>query len=400
MTASAPPAAFTAEATDGTTAARTGTLRLARGTVRTPAFMPVGTLASVKGIAPDELRAIGAEIVLANTYHLMLRPGEALVRDFGGVSRFMAWDGPVLTDSGGYQIFSLADRREITPDGARFRSHIDGSEHLLSPERAVEIQAALGSDILMALDVCPPADADHAAVAESLEITHAWAVRCAERKRALEAEEAAAGEPAADAPAGRIPVRAQALFPIVQGGVHADLRRRSVEALLPLDAPGYAIGGVSVGEGPEAMRAVVHATAPLLPADRPRYLMGVGHPRDLLMAVEAGVDLFDCVLPTRNGRNGQAFTPDGRINLRNAVHRESRLPIDPDCDCPACTQFTRGYLRHLFLSGEMLASRLTSLHNLRFLLRLMEAARAAIRDGRLAAFAAETTARYLAGAGG
>jgi queuine tRNA-ribosyltransferase len=378
-------------ATDPRSAARCGRLRLARGTVETPCFMPVGTQAAVKGLTPRMLREAGASMVLANTYHLMLRPGAELVRGFGGVSRFMGWEGPVLTDSGGYQVFSLADRCVVDDEGASFRSHIDGSEATLTPERAVAVQAALNSDIMMALDVCPPLSADRAAIREALRRTHAWAARCAAAKAELEDRER--DEPR---PAGLVPVRGQALYPIVQGGVHADLRAESAAALTELDAPGYAIGGVSVGESPAQMRAVTEATAALLPADRPRYLMGVGHPRDVLMGIGAGVDLFDCVLPTRNGRNGQALTADGPVKLKNARHRESRLPLEEGCDCYACRTVSRGYLRHLFCAGEMLAPVLTSLHNVRFLLRLTEEARAAVREGRFRAFAEAATARYEA----
>lgn len=391
---------FTIHHHDTGTAARAGELALPRGTVETPAFMPVGTQATVKGLTPRDLEAVGAAIVLGNTYHLMLRPGAKLVRSFGGISGFMAWPRPLLTDSGGYQVFSLADRRVVTPDGVVFRSHIDGSEQALTPEDAVRIQADLNADIIMALDICPPLTASKAEVAQSLATTHAWAARCVAEQARL-----AAGEDAAPAglPAGTrwLAPAAQSLFLIVQGGVHLDLRDESREALVALEAPGYAIGGVSVGEGPEAMAAVVKHVAPRLPAGKPRYLMGVGHPRDLLMGIAAGVDLFDCVLPTRNGRNGQALTAAGRVNLRNACHRESRAPLDPECDCYTCRTVSRGYLRHLFQAGEMLASHLTSLHNVRFVLRLMEDARAAIRAGRYAEFARAASSPYrAAGCGG
>ncbi len=368
---------FQVTAQDPGTRARTGRLTLHRGVVQTPAFLPVGTQATVKGLTPRLLREAGAQMLLANAYHLMLRPGEDLVRSLGGVSAFMGWHGPVLTDSGGYQVFSLADRREVSDEGVRFRSHLDGTEIALTPERAVGVQQALGADVIMALDECPPAGADRAHVAAACARTTRWARRSV----------AAHGD------------GAQALFPIVQGGVYADLRRESAAALVDLDAPGYAIGGVSVGEGEAKMREVVDLTAPLLPADRPRYLMGVGRPADLCMAMAAGVDLFDCVLPTRNGRNGQALTARGPVNLRNRVHRGSDLPIDETCDCYACRTFSRGYLRHLFLAGEMLASILTSVHNVRFLIALTERARAAIRSGRFAAFAADAAAGGRAEAG-
>lgn len=369
---------FTVTATDTGTNARAGLLELPRGSVSTPVFMPVGTQATVKGLFPRDVRAVGSEIILANTYHLMLRPGSELVRDFGGVSTFMAWNGPVLTDSGGYQIFSLAENRRIDEQGATFRSHIDGSTVFLSPERAVEIQEHLGSDIMMVLDECPPVTADHDTIAKSLEMTIRWAKRCFAAKKS--------------------PEDRQSLFPIVQGGCHLDLRTVSAQACCELNSPGVAIGGVSVGESPDSMRAVVEHTAPLLPRDKPRYLMGVGHPRDLLMGVGAGIDMFDCVLPTRNGRNGQALTADGPMNIKNAMHRNSHRPIEESCDCPACREFTRGYLRHLISAREMLASVLISLHNVRFLHRLMEGARTAIREGRYAAFARDATARYASNA--
>jgi queuine tRNA-ribosyltransferase len=387
---------FQISARDPQTAARTGTLTLPRGRVQTPTFMPVGTLASVKGLTPKELEDSKTGIVLANTYHLMLRPGADEVARMGGVSRFMAWDGPMLTDSGGYQVFSLAERRTITDEGVAFASHIDGSRHMLTPERAVTLQSQLNADIQMVLDVCPPLEATREEVAEAVGQTTRWARRAFRHKARLEAEHPL--EIAPDAP-GRIAPAAQTLFPIVQGGAHPDLRTRSAEQLLELDAAGYAIGGVSVGEPPEVMRQTVEHTAPLLPEDRPRYLMGVGHPRDMLMGIAAGVDLFDCVLPTRNGRNGQAFTADGPINLRNARWREAPDPVEPGCDCYCCRTFTRGYLRHLVVSGEMLASRLVSLHNVRFLLRLAEAAREAIRAGTYGRWAHATAARYLGTAG-
>ncbi|MFH0910957.1 MAG: tRNA guanosine(34) transglycosylase Tgt [Planctomycetota bacterium] len=365
---------FTLSARDPASSARTGRLLLPRGTVETPAFLPVGTQATVKGLTPRDLREIGVEIVLANAYHLMLRPGEAVVQASGGISSFMGWGGPVLTDSGGFQVFSLAHLRRVTAEGVLFRSHIDGREIFLTPERAVEIQEALGGDIIMALDECPPGGAGRAQVAESLERTHDWA------RRSLAAQRTSREE--------------QVLFPIVQGGIFLDLRTQSVEALGALAAPGYAIGGVSVGEGPEEMRAVVEHTAAILPKEKPRYLMGVGHPRDLLMGIGAGVDMFDCVLPTRNGRNGQALTSGGPVNLRNLEHSTSRLPIDSDCSCYACRHFTRSYIRHLFLCGEMLASELASLHNVRFLVGLMERAREAIRGGSFRAFAQDLLDRY------
>jgi queuine tRNA-ribosyltransferase len=382
--------------TDNITKARCGRLELPRGGVDTPAFMPVGTLASVKGLTPHDLNEVGSQIILGNTYHLMLRPGEELVRRFGGISNFMAWKGPVLTDSGGYQVFSLSGNRKITEEGVKFKSHIDGSEHFLSPERAVEIQNCLNSDIMMVLDECPPLEMDKGEVAESLAMTHRWAKRCLEHKRVLEEKEGKNfNEP--ENVGKFLKVAEQSLFPIVQGGLHLDLRAESASCLAELDAPGYAIGGVSVGEGPEYMKSVVEHTAPLLPCNKPRYLMGVGHPRDLLMGIGAGIDMFDCVLPTRNGRNGGAFTLDGSINLRNAIHKDDHGPVDDTCDCYACRNFSRGYLRHLFIAGEMLASQAVSVHNVRFLLSLMEKARERILKGDYAEFAESFTRRYMDG---
>ncbi|MHC4885331.1 MAG: tRNA guanosine(34) transglycosylase Tgt [Planctomycetota bacterium] len=381
---------FTHTANDSSCHARSGILTLPRGTVRTPAFMPVGTLASVKGLTPRDLSEIGAEIILSNTYHLMLRPGEDVVRHFGGAPNFMAWKGPMLTDSGGFQVFSLSNMRKLTEEGVDFKSHIDGSLVHLSPERAMDIQMALNADIIMALDECPPPDSDKGAIAESLGLTHRWARRCQEHKRRAESSPHMPQDGNENLLTPFLTPAEQSLFPIIQGGIHLDLRTESVDALTTLNAPGYAIGGVSVGEGPEAMRTVVEHTAPLLPEDKPRYLMGVGHPRDLLMGIGAGIDMFDCVMPTRNGRNAHAFTSEGVVKLRNLTHRESRFPLDPACDCYTCRNFTRGYLRHLFIAGEMLACQLTSLHNVRFLLRLMDDSRAAIEADRFPAFAHET----------
>lgn len=387
---------FSIKHSDTSSKARTGVLELPRGRVNTPVFMPVGTLATVKGILPRDLCEIGAQIVLANTYHLMLRPGEEIVKQAGGVSRFMAWNRPVLTDSGGYQVFSLAESRQISDEGVEFKSHVDGSRVFLSPERAVEIQYALNSDIMMALDICPPLDASKSQLEESLEITHKWASRCLARKRMLEEQDGNNGH------AGEIPGRLNAgelsLFPIIQGGLHKDLRSRSARELGQLDAPGFAIGGVSVGESPQEMAEVVSHTAPLLPREKPRYLMGVGHPRDILMGIGHGVDMFDCVLPTRNGRNAQALTADGPVRLRNACHARDNAPLEEDCDCYACKNFSRAYIRHLFIAGEMLASILTSLHNIRFLLRLMEKAGKAIESGSFSSFAAEAVRRFEEGA--
>lgn len=355
---------FTLLGKDPTTAARGGVLATPHGDVRTPAFMPVGTQGSVKAMLPSELRELGAEILLANTYHLMLRPGSALVRRGGGLHAFMGWDGPLLTDSGGYQIFSLSALRRIDEEGVRFRSHLDGAEHHLTPEAAVEIQEDLGADVAMVLDQCPPFPAPRGEVAEAVARTLRWSERCARR-------------------AGR---SNQALFGIVQGGVHLDLREQSVAATVRLDFSGFAIGGVSVGEPRALQRRVVAHVTPLLPVDRPRYLMGVGFPEDILEAIAAGVDLFDCVVPTRHGRNGSVFTGEGLINIRNAAHAEDFRPLDPGCPCLACGPFTRAYVRHLVLAREITGVRLCTIHNLHFYLSLMAGAREAIASGRFGPF--------------
>ncbi len=341
--------------------ARLGRVETPPGSFETPAFMPVGSRATVKGVTVEQLRASGTQIVLANAYHLMLRPGHELVGQLGGLHGFMGWDGPILTDSGGYQVFSLAHLSRIDDDGVTFRSFIDGSSVHLSPERAMEVQNQLGADIIMAFDDCPPA-ADDARTRRQQAHTRTlrWLQRCrAAHRRGDE----------------------QALFGIVQGGTDLDLRRASVEGVCNVELPGYAIGGVAVGETTADIRRVVEFTAPLMPADKPRYLMGVGYERDLVAAIRAGADMFDCVLPTRNGRNANAFTPTGRLQLRNAAFREATEVLDPGCDCPACVGgLGRGYLRHLFLSGEMLGPILVSLHNLRHYQRLMLDIRRAIRE--------------------
>ena len=355
----------------GRCGARAGVLRFERGDVPTPAFMPVGTLGSVKGVAPQELRELGARIILGNAYHLMLRPGAELVAELGGLHRFSAWDGPILTDSGGFQVFSLGRLRSVDDDGVSFRSHIDGSLLRVTPERAVEVQELLGSDILMAFDEPPPADAGHDAAEQATERTHRWA------ERSLSAHRGAG-----------------ALFPICQGGIHPDLRRRSAAFVAALGAAGNAIGGLSVGESKQLTWQMLEASIAELPVDRPRYLMGVGAPEDLLDGVARGVDMFDCVLPTRLGRNGAVFTPDGKLNLRNASLARQNRPIEERCDCLACRGFSLAYLHHLFRCEELLGYRLASIHNLRFLVRLMERARRAIATGRFNAFHAEFGARY------
>jgi queuine tRNA-ribosyltransferase len=353
---------------DGASAARRGRLHTSHGTVETPAFMPVGTQATVKGLLPEQLRAVGVEMVLANTYHLALRPGEEVVRKLGGLHKFMAWDGPILTDSGGFQVFSMADRVKLTDRGVAFRSHLDGRLLDLTPERAVAIQEALGPDVAMCLDHCPALPAEKEAIAEAVARTVRWAARCKEAHARPD----------------------QALFGIVQGGSHADLRAECAEKLIALGFDGYAVGGVSVGEGPEEVRKALDVTTYLLPEGRARYLMGVGRPEDVIDAIASGIDLFDCVLPTRNGRNATCLTGAGPVKLRNAKHREDPSPIEPGCDCPACARFSRSYLRHLFLAGEMLGPILASLHNVAFLERLVSRAREAIMAGRYVQFRADT----------
>lgn len=334
--------------------------------------MPVGTLATVKGLTPDQLREAGARMLLANTYHLALRPGAGVVAELGGLHGFMNWDGPILTDSGGFQVFSLARLTKLDDDKAVFRSHIDGSLLELSPAEAVRIQELLGADCIMCLDECPPHDVDDEAMRAAVQRTTNWAVRCRDAQKRDD----------------------QALFGILQGGTSRSHRERSAAGLVPLDFLGYAIGGLSVGEQPEAMYDTLDFTVPLLPQDRPRYLMGVGTPIDLIEAVARGVDLFDCVLPTRNGRNAMAFTSQGPIRLRNLQHRSDGQPIDAECDCPVCRQFSRAYLRHLFVAGEMLGPILVSWHNIAFYQRLMRDLRSAVCQNRMAEFRLERLARY------
>jgi queuine tRNA-ribosyltransferase len=356
--------------------ARAGLLTTPHGAVETPVFMPVGTQATVKGLTPQMVKDAGAQIILGNTYHLALRPGDELIRDLGGLHRFMGWDRPILTDSGGFQVFSLATQVKITDHGARFRSHIDGSPLELTPERAVEIQQNLGSDIAMVLDVCPPGDAGPEVVRAAVEQSVRWAERCKTHHTRKD----------------------QAQFAIVQGGTNLDLRAECARELVAMDFPGYALGGFSVGEAPEAMHAALPACAAMLPQDRPRYLMGVGRPEDLLAGVAAGIDMFDCVMPTRNGRNALAFTPLGPIRLRNAKHRRDPAPVESGCACYCCATFSRAYLHHLFAADEMLGPTLLSLHNVAFYLRLMADARAAVAAGRFESFRAGCLARWGAGA--
>ena len=368
--------AFTIAATDGK--ARTGAISTRRGEIRTPAFMPVGTAATVKAMKPETVRATGADIILGNTYHLMLRPGAERVARLGGLHKFMNWDRPILTDSGGYQVMSLSELRKITEDGVTFASHLDGSKHLLTPERSMEIQRLLGSDIVMAFDECPRADAGREVIAASMQMSMRWAQRS-------RAGFDSGGEHAAGA----------ALFGIQQGALHEDLRRESADALRDIGFDGYAIGGLAVGEGQEAMFSVLDYAPGQLPEDRPRYLMGVGKPDDLVGAVERGIDMFDCVLPSRSGRNGQAFTWNGPLNLRNAKHAEDLAPLDERCPCDACSKYSRAYLHHLTKSGEILGAMLLTEHNLTFYQQLMQAMREAIGAGRFAGFASEFRRGYL-----
>ncbi|MBE5072756.1 tRNA guanosine(34) transglycosylase Tgt [Erythrobacteraceae bacterium E2-1 Yellow Sea] len=367
---------FSISATDGK--ARTGRIDMLRGEIRTPAFMPVGTAATVKAMKPESVRATGADIILGNTYHLMLRPGAERVARLGGLHKFMNWDRPILTDSGGYQVMSLSELRKLTEQGVEFRSHIDGSKHMLTPERSMEIQRLLGSDIVMAFDECPRADQPRDVIAKSMELSMRWA------KRSRDGFDAG-GEHAQKA----------ALFGIQQGALDEGLRRQSAEALTEIGFDGYAVGGLAVGEGQEAMFATLDFAPDQLPQDRPRYLMGVGKPDDLVGAVERGIDMFDCVLPTRSGRNGQAFTWNGPLNLRNARHAEDTSPLDERCSCSVCATYSRAYLHHLQKSGEILGAMLVTEHNLSFYQQLMQAMRDAISEARFAQFAADFRRDYL-----
>ncbi len=363
-------------ATDGS--ARRGRLSTTHGAIETPAFMPVGTYGTVKAMTPEELVDLGAEIVLGNTFHLMLRPGVDIIAAHGGLHEFMNWRRPILTDSGGFQVFSLESLRKITEEGVRFRSPIDGAEVRLTPEDSMEVQLGLRSDIAMAFDECTPYPATEAEARASMELSMRWAARGHARYYREEP------------PGG--------LFGIVQGGMHVPLRLASLEALLQLDWPGLAIGGLAVGEPQEERLRVLEAVVPHMPADRPRYLMGVGRPEDIIAAVLRGVDMFDCVMPTRHARNGHLFTTTGVINIRNAIHQRDLGPIDPECDCYTCRHYSRAYLRHLDRCNEILGCRLNTLHNLAFYLRLMGRLRQAIGEGRLGAFVTEFLARRAPGA--
>jgi len=359
-------------AEDPDTGARAGELHTPHGIVPTPVFMPVGTQATVKTVTPEQLEQVGATMCLCNAYHLSLRPGDDVVARMGGLHDFMQWRRPILTDSGGFQVFSLAGLRTVSEGGVVFRSHIDGKEIFLTPERCIEIENRLGADIIMILDECPPYPTEKAVARAAMERTLGWAARC----KASHHNES------------------QALFGIIQGCTYPELRAECADRMAALEFPGYAIGGLSVGEGPQLMAEMVSCTLPRLPREKPRYLMGVGRPEELLAAIALGVDMFDCVIPTRCGRNGLAFTSLGRVKMRNLAHREDRRHLDPDCDCPACRRHSRAYLRHLLAAGEALGLTLMSLHNIRYYMRLMEQARLAIIAGRLRAFLTEQRQIY------
>lgn len=360
-------------AEDKHTSARAGVIHTPHGDIPTPIFAPVGTQATVKTLTPADLRQLDAKLILSNTYHLYLRPGPQLIADFGGLHNFMQWDGPILTDSGGFQVFSLEGLRQIDEDGVTFRSHIDGSEHRFTPERVIAIQEQLGADIIMAFDECPPPN-DYDYNIAALRRTHRWAERCRSAQRRAD----------------------QALYGIVQGGVFADLRAQSAEFLIRLDFPGYGIGGLSVGETKAQMHAMLEVIHPILPRHKPRYLMGVGSPEDLFECVARGVDQFDCVLPTRIARNGAVFTHHGRINLRNARFAADKNPIEPECQCYTCRTFSLAYLRHLLIAKEILALRLTTIHNLHFMLEVIRRIRESIFDGTFADYRAKFLADYQA----
>jgi queuine tRNA-ribosyltransferase len=366
--------AFRVEARDGL--ARRGTITTPRGTIRTPAFMPVGTAATVKAMMPESVAATGADILLGNTYHLMLRPTAERIAALGGLHRFMNWDKPILTDSGGFQVMSLASLRKMTEEGVRFSSHLDGSKHMLTPERSMEIQRLLGSDIVMAFDECPALPATDEAVAASMRLSMRWARR---------SRDAFGDRPG------------HALFGIMQGGVTRELREESATALREIGFDGYAVGGLAVGEGQEAMFGVLDYATGFLPEDRPRYLMGVGKPDDIVGAVERGIDMMDCVLPSRSGRTGQAWTPRGAINLRNARHKDDPRPLDESCTCPACRNYSRAYLHHVVRADEIIGSMLLTWHNLHYYQQLMQGLRDAISAGELAAFVGEFHARRAEG---
>jgi queuine tRNA-ribosyltransferase len=362
-------------------AARTGKLRFRRGEVRTPAFMPVGTYGTVKSVTPEEVAGTGADIILANTFHLMLRPGPATIRRHGGLHEFMNWAGPILTDSGGFQVFSLAAMRKLDPEGVRFRSPVDGAEVFLTPGRSIEVQHDLNSDVAMVFDECTPYPATHDEAAKSMRLSLAWAACCRQRFDELHESQ---------------PERGEALFGIVQGGVYDDLRRESLAGLLEIGFDGYAVGGLAVGETEAERDAVLDHLLPEMPAGFPRYLMGVGTPVDIAEAVSRGIDMFDCVMPTRHARNGHLFTSRGVVKIRNARYTEDLGPLDPDCDCYTCTHYSLAYLRHLEKCGEILGPRLGTIHNLHYYQRLMDGLRQAIVDGSLTQYVSRVKAAYAA----
>lgn len=349
---------------DASCNARLGSLKTLHGEIETPIFMPVGTNATVKAMTPEDLKAVNAQIILANTYHLYLRPGHRLVEKLGGLHRFMNWERPILTDSGGFQVFSLGELRKIDENGVKFQSHLDGSYHILTPELAIQIQEALGADIIMCFDECPPATADYDYVRKSLELTTRWAQRCKEAHKR----------------------EGQQLFGIIQGGMHHDLRARSLDEICSIGFDGYALGGLSVGEEKEQMYGVMECCAPFMPQDAPRYIMGIGAPEDLIEAIWHGYDMFDCVMPTRNARNGMLFSSQGRINIKAKIYEEDEGPLDPECGCYVCRNYSRAYLRHLYRAGEILSSNLNTYHNLYYYLKLMQQARDAIRDNSYTMF--------------
>ncbi|MFW5488002.1 MAG: tRNA guanosine(34) transglycosylase Tgt [Desulfovibrio sp.] len=366
------PGDFKVLARDGL--ARRGELQTAHGVVPTPIFMPVGTVGSVKSLCPADLHDADAKIILGNTYHLYLRPGDEMLARRGGLHEFMRWDGPILTDSGGFQVFSLAGLRTITEEGVEFRSHIDGSKHFFSPEKVMSIQNNIGSDIMMVLDECVPYGADREYTERSLKMTTRWARRCREAH-----------------PKGK---NGQLLFGIVQGGFYEDLRKMSAQELMEIDFDGFAIGGLSVGESKPEMLSLMRYTAPLLPQDKPRYLMGVGTPMDILNGIRTGIDMFDCVLPTRNARNGTLFTSQGKVNIKRAEFKENDEPLDPNCSCYTCRTFSKAYLRHLYMAKELLSYRLNSIHNVHYFLELVKGARKAIEEGRFEEYRASVEAVY------
>jgi len=353
--------------------ARAARLKTHRGWIQTPVFMPVGTKATVKGMLPEELKSLGAQIVLGNTYHLHLRPGEEIIQRLGGLHKFMNWPGPILTDSGGFQVFSLSQLSKITEEGVEFRSHLDGAKHFLSPEKSMQIQMALGSDIIMAFDECLKYPATPDEVKTSMDLTHRWLERS---KKAMTRSESL-------------------LFGIVQGGLDVKLRKESLEQITSVELPGYALGGLSVGEPIELMHALVKDVAPLMPAHKPRYLMGVGTPLDLVLAVDAGLDMFDCVMPTRVARNGTLFTWQGKVSIKRAEYREDSSPLDPECDCYTCQNYSKAYLRHVFLSAEMISARLNTIHNLHFYLTLMNRIRQSLVEGTWESFRNHCLTRFI-----